>query len=130
MPLCKSFACHSYANTRDGGVNIPPVSTSVSLRLCELCGESVALFLRLRDLQPTTVDFCFLLALCFHILTNCFSRKPFPLIIIHIAPGVWGRPMLQRPHQPANVGGRYIRRRGRRRKAGPTAKGIVRCQPR
>ncbi len=40
------------------------------------------------NLQPTTVDFCFLLALCFHILTNCFSRKPFPLIIIHIARGV------------------------------------------
>src|SRR5258708_24577472 len=30
----KSFPCHSYANTRDGGVTIAPVSASVSLCLC------------------------------------------------------------------------------------------------
>src|SRR6266404_6912186 len=29
-------------------------------------------------------------ALCFHGLTNCFSRNPFPLMIIQIAPWVWG----------------------------------------
>src|SRR5260370_27461118 len=34
MPLCKSFPCHSYANTRDGGVTVAPVSASVSLCLC------------------------------------------------------------------------------------------------
>src|SRR6266849_6869932 len=45
----KSFPCHSYANTRDGGVTVPPVSPSASLclpvrqaGLGELCGESVA----------------------------------------------------------------------------------------
>jgi hypothetical protein len=31
-----------------------------------------------------------ILALCFHILTNCFSRKSFVLITIRITPGVWG----------------------------------------
>src|SRR5216684_2584648 len=30
----KSFPCHSYANTRDGGVTVPPVSPSVPLWLC------------------------------------------------------------------------------------------------
>src|SRR5260370_24447089 len=29
----KSFPCHSYANTRDGGVTVAPVSASVSLCL-------------------------------------------------------------------------------------------------
>src|SRR5712671_3570934 len=29
-------------------------------------------------------------ALCFHGLTNCFSRKPFVFRIICVAPGVWG----------------------------------------
>src|SRR5260370_17387104 len=42
------------------------------------------------NLQPTTVNFYFLLALCFHILTNCLSRKPFLLITIRIAPGGCG----------------------------------------
>src|SRR6266851_3655708 len=32
----------------------------------------------------------FLSALCFHILTNCFSRNPFILITIRIAPGCGG----------------------------------------
>src|SRR5712671_3954255 len=31
-----------------------------------------------------------LLALCFHGLTNCCSRKPFALINICVAPRVWG----------------------------------------
>src|SRR5712692_3573253 len=30
----KSFPCHSYANTRDGGVTLAPVSASVPLWLC------------------------------------------------------------------------------------------------
>src|SRR5260370_3950221 len=30
----KSFPCHSYANTRDEGVTVAPVSASVSLCLC------------------------------------------------------------------------------------------------
>src|SRR5713226_8505716 len=51
----KSFPCHSYANTRNGGVTVAPISASVSLRLCELCGESVAFFLpHLRNQQLTT----------------------------------------------------------------------------
>ena len=32
----------------------------------------------------------FLSALCFHILTNCFSRNPFILTTIRIAPGCGG----------------------------------------
>jgi hypothetical protein len=43
----KSFPCHSYANTRDGGVPIPPNSIPI------------------------------LLAFCFHRLTNRFPRNPF-----------------------------------------------------
>src|SRR5229473_919714 len=51
----KSFPCYSYANTRDGGATVAPISASVSLRLCELCGESVAFFLpHLRNQQLTT----------------------------------------------------------------------------
>ncbi|SRR6266851_1267569 len=127
----KSFPCHSYANTRDGGVNIPPVSTSVSLCLCELCGESVALFLRLRNQQLTTNN-CRLLFLARSLFSYSYELL-FPQALSFDnhphCPGVWGRPTLQRPHQPANVGGRYIRGRGRR-KAGTTAKGIVRAQAR
>src|SRR5260370_20200690 len=40
----KSFPCHSYANIRDRGATATPVSASVSLCLCGLCGESVAFF--------------------------------------------------------------------------------------
>src|SRR5712664_748492 len=40
----------------------------------------------------------FLSALCFHILTNCFSRNPFILITIRIAPGCGGT-SLQSPSE-------------------------------
>ena len=63
----KSFPCHSYANTRDGGVTSPPISASV---------------------LATPILF----ALCFHILTNCFSRNPFLFTTIRIAPGCGGSP--------------------------------------
>jgi hypothetical protein len=43
--------------------------------------------------------------LCFHTLTNCFSRKPFVLITIRIARGVWGweRLLVFRPFSVASV---------------------------
>jgi hypothetical protein len=41
----------------------------------------------------------FLSALCFHILTNCFSRNPFILTTIPIAPRVWG---YKPPNLPPN----------------------------
>src|SRR5260370_29019698 len=47
MPLCKSFPCHSYANTRDGGVTVAPVSASVSL-----CLSFQAPSLQPRELLP------------------------------------------------------------------------------
>src|SRR5216683_5412064 len=45
--------------------------------------------------QPTL----FLSPLCFHILTNCFSRNPFILTTIPIAPRVWG---YKPPNLPPN----------------------------
>ena len=42
-----------------------------------------------RRIAPPISVHC-LPALCFHGLTNCFSRNPFPLMIIQIAPRVWG----------------------------------------
>src|SRR5260370_26832786 len=43
----KSFACHSYANTRDGGVTVPPVSPSVPLWQREFCSTFVFIFFRI-----------------------------------------------------------------------------------
>src|SRR5216684_342726 len=74
----KSFACHSYANTRDGGVTPPPISASV---------------------LATPILF----ALCFHILTNCFSRNPFLFTTIRIAPGCGGLHVLCAPTSAASV---------------------------
>src|SRR5216684_405217 len=58
----KSFACHSYANTRDGGVTPPPISAS---------GLATPI----------------LFALCFHSDTNPFSRKSFLFTSIQILGG-------------------------------------------
>ena len=58
----KSFACHSYASTRDGGVTPPPISASV---------------------LATPILF----ALCFHSDTNPFSRKSFLFKSIQIPRG-------------------------------------------
>src|SRR5229473_1875197 len=74
----KSFACHSYANTRDGVVTPPPISASV---------------------LATPILF----ALCFHILTNCFSRNPFLFTTIRIAPGWGGLHVLCAPTSAASV---------------------------
>src|SRR5713226_4459629 len=58
----KSFPCHSYANTRDMGVTAAP----------NFCSSLLSDFSRHSPLFPRH----FPSALCFHILTNCFSRKP------------------------------------------------------
>src|SRR5216684_584513 len=70
-PLCKSFACHSYANTRDGGATAAPVSASVSP--C-LCGNPNFV----RRLFSHTYKSLFPQSLLFHIHAN--------------PPGVWGSP--------------------------------------
>ena len=66
----KSFPCHSYANTRDGGATTAPVSASVSpclpvgqAGLGEPCGESVALDSRCRRCLCGTFR---LLVQCWH----------------------------------------------------------------
>src|SRR5713226_522604 len=72
----KSFPCHSYANTRDGGATIAPVSASFFFSASQT-----------NNLQPTTVNCCFLLALCFHTLANPFFRNPFRFTSIQIPRG-------------------------------------------
>ncbi len=43
------------------------------------------------------------LPLCFHILTNCFSRNPFVFTFIRIAPGVTPNPTYKgKKNDPAN----------------------------
>ena len=71
----KSFACHSYANTRDGGVTPPPISCSV---------------------LATPILF----ARCFHSDTNPFSRKSFLFTSIQIPGGVTSADSVLRPRWP------------------------------
>ena len=71
----KSFACHSYANTRDGGVTPPPISASV---------------------LATPILF----ALCFYSDTNPFSRKSFLFTSIQILGGVTSADSVLRPRWP------------------------------
>src|SRR6266851_1908282 len=91
----KSFPCHSYANTRDRGVTVAPVSRAIFLatRHSPLsCYPSLPpshALRRLRVLCVSALSFAsILLALCFHTLTNCFSRNSLVLITIRIARGV------------------------------------------
>src|SRR5216684_9247447 len=71
----KSFPCHSYANTRDGGATI---ATNF---------ERFYSSLATRHFPP---------ALCFHTLTNPFSRKPFRFTSIQNPRGCGGPSSLSR----------------------------------
>src|SRR5260370_1643128 len=63
----------------------------VPAQISNLHPRPPAATLRRRSLPLLTTHYplstLFLSALCFHILTNCFSRNPFILITIRIAPG-------------------------------------------
>src|SRR5260370_9434081 len=66
----------------------------VPAQISNLHPRPPAATLRRRSLPLLTTHYplstLFLSALCFHILTNCFSRNPFILITIRIAPGCGG----------------------------------------
>jgi len=69
----KSFPCHSYTNTRDGGVTVASVSASMSLCLCGNPNFARPFPIRLpRSARGT----------------NCFSRNSFIFKSIHIPGGV------------------------------------------
>jgi hypothetical protein len=53
--------------------------------------------------QVSLLAFRFLSPLCFHILTNCFSRNPFLFTTIRIAPGCGGLCVLCVPTSVASV---------------------------
>jgi single-stranded DNA-binding protein len=69
---------------------VAPVSAQIS----KVCPRPPAVPLRRRSVPLLTTHYplstLFLPALCFHILTNCFSRNPFILTTIPIAPGCGG----------------------------------------
>src|SRR5712671_6918288 len=74
--------------------NLQPVSLTDSDRLRNQPSELFCDFRRPSDSQQS-VPFSSprnpnLSPLCFHGLTNCFSRNSFPLINICVAPRVWG----------------------------------------
>jgi len=62
-----------------------PVATGVAPLYTEPRRERCWRRVQLSTFRPS------LCTLCFHILTNCFSRKPFILITIPIAPGAKSR---------------------------------------
>src|SRR6266478_1702435 len=66
------------------------VVAPVPAQIANLRPRPPAAPLRRRSLLPLTTHYplstLFLSALCFHILTNCFSRNPFILITIRIVP--------------------------------------------
>src|SRR6266404_4324268 len=70
-----------------------PMVAPVPAQIPNLRPRSPAAPLRRRSLPLLATHYplstLFLSALCFHILTNCFSRNPFILTTIRIAP-VWG----------------------------------------
>src|SRR5712664_3503240 len=71
-----------------------PMVAPVPAQIPNLRPRSPAAPLRRRSLPLLATHYplstLFLSALCFHILTNCFSRNPFILTTIPIAPRVWG----------------------------------------
>src|SRR6266446_107402 len=70
------------------------VVAPVPAQIANLRPRPPAAPLRRRSLPLLTTHYplstLFLSALCFHILTNCFSRNPFILTTIPIAPGCGG----------------------------------------
>src|SRR5882762_9672018 len=74
--VCFQYLADSFCKTPGGGV---PLRHLRALRACPFYRRVSALSFA-----------AFLSPLCFHGLTNCFSRKPFILITICVAPRVWG----------------------------------------
>ncbi len=86
----KSFPCHSYANTRDGGATVAPVSAPLfafaiicaTWRLYPLCPHSIAYTSRHHGGVPPTSGFLCSVSLCL-----CGNRfcSPFVFILLRIA---------------------------------------------
>src|SRR5216683_4608873 len=91
------------------GCHRSPVSSSPSLRLSEIFGQSVFFFFSTSEpnhSQPANVRCCSL-ALCFHVLANCFFRKPFVFTTIQFALG-WHPPTAQTRVKVGLTNGRIL----------------------